>query len=294
MAEITEVFEDFGENAGKLFKNKKFWLLAGGVGIVALVAGYMKNQQEAEAVMGFEAVGYAGYPTVGGSSSSESVYSESDENLAYFEQLLGETQTEYDSVITEMEDNITTLSNRLTTSEEENTAYLETIERQNAVSQMRANSELYNSLGEGNSDTKEALHAENLAIAEKYGFTFDSTSGNYYDGNGVVYTTAKQQAAVTGKTSTNKSKSTTVNYTTNKENTAARQEAVKTAFNGGESTGGGVGRAYVTYDENKDYTTAIQQAKSSGASQSVINHLYAERNAKIAANPDLKKYQNDV
>ena len=275
MAEIMEVFEDFGENAGKVLKDKKFLLLAGGVGLVALFVGYRKNQQE-EVATAYEAIGYAGYPTVGGSSSSESVYSNEDENLAYFEQLLGESQTEYEATINEMESNVLTLSDRLTSAEEANTKYVETIERQNALSQMRANSELYNALSTpADANTRAALHEENIAIAEKYGFTFDSGTGNWYDGNDVLYTTSTQQAAVKTKQSSGGT-STAVNYTTNASHTAAKAKEA------------------VSYDPNKDYTLAIQEAKSSGASQSVINQLYAERNAKIDTNPDLEKYRNDV
>ena len=283
MAEIIEVLEDFGDNAKSLFKNKKFWLVAGGVGVVALVAGYLKNKETGGEMIPYEAVGYAGYPTVGGASSSGEVSSD----VTYFEQLLGEIQAEhgssvsdlqaeFDASVVEMESNITTLTNRLVTAEETTKKQTFEMEKQNAISQMRANSELYNALSTpADASTREALHAENKAIAEKYGFTFDPNSGNWFDGNTVVYTTAHQQAAVARKSSST-SKTTAVNYVTNAANTAAKvAEAAK-------------------FDPNKDYTTAIREAKSSGASEAVINQLYAERNAKIAANPDLEKYRNDV
>ena len=300
MAEITEVFEDFGDNTKKLFKNKKFWLLAGAVGVVALVAGYKKNQNDVEAVSGFEAIGYAGYPTVGGSSSSDYVSSDSDylyasdENLAYYESLLGESQIESDAALLEMESNIQTLSDRLLSAEEMNASYMETIERQNAISQMRANSELYNTLGAGDYAIKQALHAENMNIAEKYGWEFDPSTGNYLEGNSVVYTTAKQQAGYnTAYTGGKTAAPADVSMVNNATYTAAKQKAatsgtsatvVKSSSKKSSSSSSSKKSSSSSkkgYNPNVDYSKAIASAVKAGESKTYIAGLQKARDAKI-------------
>lgn len=115
------------------------------------------------------------------------------------------------------------------------------------LAQMKANSELYNALGDGQEATKKALHQQNLDIANKYGFEYDDYSGNYFTpGGSVVYLTSQQQAkALTGKTT--------------------RETSTRT----------------VTYDPNADYQARINQAVASGASQATIDGLKAQRQAKI-------------
>lgn len=119
-------------------------------------------------------------------------------------------------------------------------------EYQADLAQMKANSELYNALGSDQQSTKDALHRENMQIANKYGFNYDSGTGNYFTNTGsVVYLTAQQQAkATTGKTTS----------------------SVKQT---------------VDFDPNVDYQARINQAVASGASQSTINQLQAQRQAKI-------------
>lgn len=117
------------------------------------------------------------------------------------------------------------------------------------MAQMKANSELYNALGNDQSDTKKALHAANLEIASKYGYTYDGKTGNYFTNSGsVVYLTSQQQAkAMSGKTTS--------------------ETSAKT----------------VSFDSNVDYQARINQAVASGASQATIDQLKAQRQAKINA-----------
>lgn len=271
--EIQEVLDDFGDNTKKLFKNKKFLVITGGVAATALVIGYLRNRESDEEATAYEAVGYAGYPTVGGSSSSEFVStsevdstSQVDELKSYYEEVLGQTTTEYDGVLSEMESNITTLSNRLITAEETNANYQYQIEKQNAISQMRANSELYNTLSTpADATTRAALHEENKAIAEKYGWEFDASTGNWFEGNTVLYTTAKQQAGYNTEYTGGKSAaSANTTYVTNAEYAVQRSQA-----------------ATKGYDSNIDYSLEIVKAKESGASAETIQALQDARQAKI-------------
>ena len=196
MAEIVEVFEDFGNNTKKLFKNKKFLLAAGGVGVVALIAGYLKNRDSDEDTTAYEAIGYAGYPTVGGGTSADSVDS-----------LTGDSyETTFDALFS----NISDLSDKLMKLEEDNNSMMEQMQKQNDIAQMKANSELYNALGAPEyAGVRESLKAENQQIAEKYGFTFDE--GNWFDGNSLVYMPSSQQASVIKKTGLTGSDDTFVN-----------------------------------------------------------------------------------
>lgn len=296
MAEITEVFEDFGENTKKLFKNKKFLLAAGGVAVVALIAGYLKNREGEADTTGYGAIGYAGYPTVGGSSSSD--FSSSTETDSYFESLLNETTTEYDGVMAEMESNISSLTDRLVSSEEKSASYLLTIEKQNAISQMRANSELYNALGSGDAATKQALHDENMAIAEKYGWTFDASTGNYFDGNTVLYTTAKQ-AKGENTAYTGGKKAADADVSGFQNNRDYQAEINKAILSGADAVtinrlndqrnakiaaqGGLTGAQSSGFDKNVDYSVAIQKAKEAGANEQVIKNLEQQRQNKINA-----------
>ena len=219
MAEIQEVFEDFAENTKKAIKSKPFLFAAVGVGLIALYVGWKRNRDAADDSGPYEAIGYAGYPTVGGSGG------EYVDDSAYYESLLDEYQTsisdmqtehnsaiadltqQYDTSLDELQSNIRDLSEKHKSTEEALSEQTYQLERERALSQMKANSELYNALSkEENAEEREALHAENLAIAEKYGWTYDPRSGNYFDGSSVVYTTSAQQAARYGSGSVSTTK----------------------------------------------------------------------------------------
>ena len=199
MAEIVEVFEDFGNNTKKLFKDKRFLLLAGGVGVAALVAGYLKNKDaESEEATAYEAIGYAGYPTVGGASSAGDAVS------SYYEE---------DGGLWEMSETVLNMN--------------EIMEKQQDISQMKANSELYAILSTPeDAATRTALHEENKLIAEKWGFTFDE--GYWYEGNSVVYVPNSSQSSVTPAVgSTSKNPGTVDSFVNNNTYTENRTSEVK-------------------------------------------------------------------
>lgn len=239
MAELEQVFEDTGEAAKKLFKNKWFLIAAVGVGVVAIYAAWRKNQTVDDTA--YEAVGYAGYPTVsGGADSSVMDYSAMD--YSYLESLMEEINAGNSVNVGEYESAIDDLTEELHVVREESKTALSALERSQAITQMRANSELYNNISDP--DIQKALHEENLAIAEKFGWVFGE-GGNYYEGNSVVYTTTRQTVeAMNQKTAT---------------------------------------PAAVTFENNVDYQQKINEAILSGASAETINQLNAQRNAKIAA-----------
>ena len=298
MAEITEVFDDLGEGAKKVFKNKKFWLAALAVGGVALVAAFLRYREEDAAGVdstAYGAIGYAGYPTVSGGSGgteSDSILSDST--------LMGEYESDFDSLFT----NVNDLSDRLTTAEEATKATQNELNKQQIIIQMKANSELYNALsGAEHQSTREALHAENLALAEKLGAEYDASSGNYFIGDNPLYTTAQQQklAITGGKTEAGSGK---VGYTTNRDyqkeiNDAIMNGADATTINELnaardakiQATGSSHYKANTAYDPNVDYSALIAKAKEAGADQKVIANLTMQRQAKIDDNPELKKYQ---
>ena len=238
MAELSEVFEDVADNTKKLFKSKPFIIaLVGVAGVALYVALTRSKSEEAEEATAYGAIGYAGYPAVsGGGGGSEYAGGGMDySDISALEEMISSNNAYYESISVEQNEQITTLTNRVVSSEETIAAQQKALERQNVISQMQANSNLYNSITD--KDTKEALHAENLALAEKMGWTFDKATGNYFEGNSVVYTTAKQDAAARGvstTTTTTKTAATpNTNYTNNATYTAAKQNA---ATNGSTAT----------------------------------------------------------
>ena len=204
MAEITEVFEDFSDNVKKTVKKKPLVAAGIGVGIVALLVWWSKQKRGSEAVA-YEAIGYGGYPEVsgggsggftgdmsGGSDNSALYEQIIYENSAYYEKLLNDIDTTHTAEIEDLNTRLNTLTTTAQTSEEKAAAYETALQREQVISQMRANSELYNTITDR--ATKDALHAENMALAEMMGWEFNPETGNYFEGNSVVYTTAKQQA----------------------------------------------------------------------------------------------------
>lgn len=303
MEEIQEVLEDFGQNAKSLFKSKPFKIAALGVGAVALYVALTKNNEEDDATA-YGAIGYAGYPTV--NSGGESVDSGTEgSDSAYFETLLAMMQADQQSQIADLQSSIEGLyetgdsysslesnSVELRNAQDESAAALYELQRQNAISQMRANSELYNNISDR--ATKDALHAENMAIAEEWGWEYNADTGNYFEGNSVLYTTSQQQANVLEGKKTNASGGSNGAFVSNVDyqaeiNKAITEGASATVIDNLNAqreakiaaSGTTTAKANSSYDKNVDYQALINKAKSSGASQSVIDNLTAQRNAKI-------------
>lgn len=264
--EIREVLEDGVENITETVKKRPFLVAAVAVGAVALYGLYRKSQTAdgSNYYDGSQAIGYAGYPTVssGGSSSSEYDYyqTEVDRITEEYSNSLDDLESQYNSTLVEMEktyasqmeglsSTVDSLTSDLDTIRATNEAQSLAITRANDLAQMKANSELYNALsGPEHKATRDALHAENLAIAEKYGLTYNSQTGNYYDNGTVAYTTSKQQVSTySGKTAN-----------------TTKSEPVK-------------------FEANVDYQAKINEAVKNGASSETVAQLQKQRQAKIDA-----------
>lgn len=287
MAEIEQVFEDFAENTKKAIKSKPFLFAAVGVGVVALYVGWKRNRAAADDSGPYEAVGYAGYPTVGGSGGSYS------DDANYYESLISEYQTsisdmqsehnsviadltqQYDTSLDELQSNILDLSEKQKSTEEALAEREYQMERERALSQMKANSELYNALSKSeNAEEREALHEENLAIAEKYGWKYDPRSGNYFDGSSVVYTTSAQKASRVGSGSVStakKASSGAVSYENNASYAKRVAKTVTANSDGNAPSGTRVGDTVVT----KGGTYKVVDKNTKGASYNPSSGLWS-------------------
>lgn len=294
MAEIQEVFEDFAENTKKAVKSKPFMIAAVGVGLVALFVGWQRNRKASDDSGPYEAVGYAGYPTVGGSGGSYS------DDASYYESLISEYQTsisdmqsehnsviadltqQYDTSLDELQTNILELSEKQKSTEEALAERDYSLQMERDISQMKANSEMYNILSKPEqASIRESLHAENLAIAEKYGWEFDPKTGNYYDGNNVVYSVAWQQAAkragssgvtTSGGVTTAKTASTgTAAYENNASYSKRVAKTVTAKSDGNAPSGTNVGDTVVT----KGGTYKVVDPNTKGASYNASSGLWS-------------------
>lgn len=278
MAEIVEVFEDGAENVKKFVKKNPLIVAGLGVGAVALYVLWVKSRESAVDTTAYEAIGYGGYPTVGGggSSADSGEYYDSD---SYYEEIIRENQSqtntlleqitvENNATLAEMESTIGYLKEKVISSEEKSAEYETQIKRQNAVSQMRANSELYNTITDR--ATKDALHAENLAIAEEMGWTFDPSTGNYFEGNSVVYTTAKQQSGQnTAYVGSKVSTAPTGSFVNNKTyNQSVIDSVLKASAKGG-------------YVAGVDYSALYEESAKNGADSATLKAIQTGRQNKV-------------
>lgn len=311
MADVSEVFDGLETNAKDTVKNFKeflkkhpFAIAVIVVALVALFAAFRKSGSNESDQIITEAggqyyipSGYGGYPqgfydeyfytdssdvtgNFGGSSSSSSTttdtstdtntntevpvtpddgkrphssggggssLSRDDETVFAYEQLLGEYAT-------------------LAQDQAGMIAF------QNAIAQMSANSEMYAQTRD--KALKEQLHAENLAIADQYGLTFDSKTGNYFYKDGSpVYLAAWQKlqgvTPVLGHSQSVVDKNHgSIGYDSFGNQGYAQN--LKT-FNG------------VTYDVTVDYAAKMQEAYNAGYhyNDEEFQNLLTLRNAKI-------------
>lgn len=213
MAEMQEVFDDFGKNSKKLLKSKPFKLALLGVAGIALFIAWKNSGEEEDEVDGYVvADGYAGYPETGGGGYDDGMTETgmSDEEIVGLIEsansqlaadmsaaIMESTATMYGAVsdvygeVGEVNDNLEYYGDSMLEAMDYNSMLMESMMLQNGLQQMQANSNLYNNTTDY--ATKQALHQENLAIAEELGLSFDDESGNYLDASGdVAYYTAKQ------------------------------------------------------------------------------------------------------
>lgn len=305
MAEVSEVFDDLGENVKKTGKNFKKFLKEHPVAIaiiivvlIALFVAFRKTGSESTETGGeyYYPSGYGGYPVMEngepisgggggmlgssseGSNSSSTVtdsFTSSDLESIHkeWESILNSVTKDYDSVIDEYEDTIYAyndyLSEYATMAEQQAAA----IQYQNVLAQMATNSEMYAQTTD--KALKEQLHAENLALADLYGLKFDDKTGNYfYDDGSVVYRSSKQIlnniTPVLGSTSSVIDK----NYGSigaDSYGNKAKTENLRT-YNG------------ITYDVTVDYAAKMQEAYNAGVDYNdpVFQNLVMLRQAKIA------------
>lgn len=301
MAEVSEVFDDLGENVKKTGKNFKkflkehpFAIVVIAVGGIALFIGLRNSGEETETETGGEYYypsGYGGYPSMEGGSYGESYYGSSSESMnssssvtesltqeqidsinQQWQDKLNSTIKEYDSLIGEYEDTIFAYDEDIAEFETLTEEQAAAIQYQNVISQMTANSEMYAQTTD--KALREQLHAENLALASMYGLKFDSKTGNYfYDDGTPVYLSAKQQlnsvTPILGNSASVMDKnfgSIGMDYAGN----AGYTSNLRT-YNG------------VTYDVTVDYASKIQEAYNAGYyyGDDYFNQLLSARDAKV-------------
>ena len=205
--EIINPLEDLGKDTkskGKknIFKDKKFLIIAGAVALVGLYAGFKKNKSNtSEETSVVIPTGYTGYPSA---STGESLDYTASEIMTDVTDVLNSYISETDSKITDIQssidssnsavyDNISKVQNMLADTQSSIDKQASAMEEQNAINRMMINSDLYTSAT--TTAEKNALHEENKAIADKYGFTFNDNDGYWYKADGTrVYQTAIQQA----------------------------------------------------------------------------------------------------
>lgn len=331
MAEIKEVFDDATETIEKTFKsvgkNKTFWWIAGGVGVLALLV-YFKKSKNSDSGEYAYSTGYAGYPITGGGGAGSGIeeggYGYSDEEINSiiteisnsYESTIEDLITEHDSMMSDMDEayntkidelssNVDSLSNQLITTQQYAESAEREVERQKVLQQMQSNSNLYNSITD---PTERAyLHAQNAELGASIGLTFDSHTGSWYDESGnQAYTVSVAYQPTEGTTGRTASSANTT-FTNNVDyqnliNNAILNGADASTINALNAqrdakinaTGSSLSSANSYYDKDVDYTKLINEAKQAGASQAVIDNLTAQRQAKIdgeygGVDPDSKK-----
>lgn len=314
-------FEEIGQNVSSLFKNKWFVVAAVGVGLLGLLTWNRNKNKQAEAeeekTEDMAVLGYTGFGLGGMSEEdyyaemleeAQEAYDESVEQLTdefntaltdqqnKFDSDLANAQAEYNKALEDAEASFQSELDKLLAqiedmanqpsssgssgskgSSSKNEQYLLEAELQADLAQMKANSELWWNVD--SQGVKDSLHAENMAIADKWGFDYDSASGNYLSDGQVVYYTSKQVGSMINAATQPKTTTTTKTVDTG--------SLTKTSGSGSKSS-------TVSYDANVDYQDLINKAKASGASQSAIDQLNAQRQAKINAlyggvDPNTKK-----
>lgn len=195
MPEFDEVLDGFGDNFKKNFKKPGFKIALFGVAGLGLFALYKNMQSDTATAAGggeyYIPTGYAsGYPELSGDSAGgyDGLYGQLDA-------MQGSMDTSNDSLSSQLDK----INDKLGEQEALNVTLQNQIIRQNVVSEMKANSELYNAItGAAHADLKNQLHDRNMELAAEIGATFDPETGNYFDNEtgSVLYTVAGQKATV--------------------------------------------------------------------------------------------------
>ena len=252
MAEFTEVFDDAFDNIGdavkKVSKKKTFFIIAAGVGAIALIGYFMKNRS-GESSYSY-ATGYTGYPvTTGGASEDGGYYTDNEINdiISDYNKAMTDMQTDFETTISDMETDYERAMSSMQTSYE------------NTISDMERQSEKAASDYE---DLIEELQNENEVLVETMSAKTATPYNPDYQSN-INYQQLINNAIINGASGE-----------TIDELNDARDNKIAI-------TGRSLEESNSSYDPNINYTDLINQAKSAGASQDVIDNLTAQRQAKI-------------
>lgn len=278
MAEFDQVFDDFGDTVSEgvesvkdFVKEKPFVVAVVIVAAVALFVAWKRSRETIETTN--ETATFYTYPTTGGGvasfqseSTSDSMYYDLLEEINRqdrdYQEILNDLDKQYGSQFAELESNLSNLKNQNVTLSDQIQQNQTALNKSSIMNQMEANSDLWHLTSDP--AERKRLEDENKALGESIGLTFNAGEGSWYESDGSrAYQTPLQTAQ--GRTTTNTP--TSGQMVNNKTYTQEYSDAAAKA---------------VTYDKNVDYMAKINEAKASGASQSVIDSLTAQRNAKIA------------
>lgn len=237
-----------GNKVTKLLKKKPFLIAVGVVVVLGLYAWY-RNTQVAQAdgqnMILADGMGMVGISpeTVASSyddGTADMMYDFMLEMAESFENQMTDFKSSYDVQIDEMSSQISTFSNRLNTQATVIEAQADTIAMQNDIQAMQNNSDMWHYAT--TDERKNALSEANQKIASKWGWTFDSKSGYWFDSSGNrLYTTATQEqnnpvsSSVPVKTASTSSSGSSVSIST-KPGTIVN--AVKNNYGSGSSGSG--------------------------------------------------------
>ena len=298
MAEIKEIKDvemplatDKNKGKKKGFKNlnkkQKFLVLCVIVALIGLFVFYRKKTGYNSVV----ASGYDGYPVM--SSMGEEGgggYDETDingllaEQEQYYNDQLNAVGGKYEETISSMENQYAAQIDSMATQHEADISRLqENLTYKDTVAQMLKNSNDW--WYTNDPSARAALSDENKLLGASIGATFDSKTGTWLAADGSRLFVNSHEAAAQNVSSSVKTYDAGKDY----------QSVINGLLAGGakrdsaEVVNNVIDRAAkisgenmsVTYDKNVDYQAAINKAKETGASQSVIDTLTAQRNAKI-------------
>lgn len=298
MAEIKEIKDvemplAIEKNKGKkkgfknLNKKQKFLVLCVIVALIGLFVFYRKKTGYNSVV----ASGYDGYPVMGSvGDEGGGGYDETDVNslLAeqeqYYNDQLNAVGGKYEETISSMENQYAAQIDSMATQHEEEISSLQkNMTYKDTVAQMLKNSNDW--WYTNDPSARAALSDENKILGESIGATFDSKSGTWLAADGSRLFVNSHEAAAQDV------KSSVKTYDAGKDYQAVingllaggakrdSDDVVNNVINRAAKISGE--NMSVTYDKNVDYRAAINKAKETGASQSVIDTLTAQRNAKI-------------
>lgn len=289
MAEIMDL--DIIPEVKKKDKKKIFLALA----VVAAAAGlyaFYKNRNSGDGAVSYVASGYGGYPTVpGGGSGSGGGGDDISDISSYYEGIIAENEKFYESTMTDITSQYDTYIDSITDQYEGELAESEQLLSKTqgeltyaqTLAEMQKNSDMW---WYGTTEEKEALVQRNEELGAAIGAT--KVDGAWYDASGNrLFTNAHESAAQrlnSGATTvdTGIDYQAVVNNLLASGHTGTSKEVTDAVVKRAEKiVSTGATEYATTYDKNVDYSLAIKQAQESGADQSVIDTLTAQRNAKI-------------